>query len=437
MEVINNTPYVFLPFDCSPAPDSPALSLIVKGTFRLRPDEPAIAAGKNDQAQPAGDEMHMDDLGRSLRYSSDLVALKLKGEAFVTAVCHTPDGRPRASCDVGIKIGPIQKTLRVTGDRLWTRGTAGNPVIGTPTPFESMPLRWERAFGGLSFSANPLGRGAEPAPDDSGKVVHALPNIEYLDKRIADIKDLPPPAGVGPISPMWSPRVEKQGTRDQRWAMFRAPLPPKDFDPAFYNAAPLDQQLPEGFFRGDEAIVMTGLHKQLPVYRSSLPNKRLRLFLLVRQPKDEHGKVPEPRWVDVEMKLDTVHVDMEAERLVLVWRRPIKTKHRAHPEIEAAYITEEDLASEPLSADAHFKRFQELRGPKEPSTGAAMAAEVDAQMAEATKILKDAKVDPKVIAQVEGNKDPHAVFKILMDHAEEKIREINEMAAAFRARGGG
>ena len=72
---------------------------------------------------------------------------------------------------------------------------------------------------------------------------------------------------------MWEPRLGRQGTRDQRWAMFRAPLPPQDFDPRFANAAPDDQQLPEGFFRGDETVTLTGLHRSCPVYEAMLPGQ--------------------------------------------------------------------------------------------------------------------------------------------------------------------
>lgn len=428
MEVVNATPYVLLPFDYSPAPSMPALSLIVKGTFALRPDQPAVAVDKAKQRQIMADDVHMDDIGRSLRYASDLVPIKVRGEVLVHAVCYTPDGRPRTSCDVSIAVGPIQKALRITGDRAWSRDAQGQPIVGRTQPFESMPIRWERAFGGLSSPHNPLGRGIEPWPDDAGKLIHYLPNIEPREKRVADPAERPPPVGLGPISPMWEPRLSQQGTRDQRWAMFRAPLPPKNFDPRFFNAAPEDQQLAEGYFWGDEPIVMTGLHKEIPVYRTSLPGKRLRVFLLIRQPKGAPS-----RFTEVHMNLDTVHIDMEAEQLVLAWRRPIMTKSVAHPEIEACYVTEEDLASEALSPEAHEARFRELRGPQDPPLGAAAAKEIEEQTAEAKRILRESNADPNVVAKIEQMKDPQEIFKALMDYAKEQIGEIERMTATFKA----
>ncbi|MEO5727202.1 MAG: DUF2169 domain-containing protein [Byssovorax sp.] len=427
MQIINTTPYVFLPLDTSPAPTMPALSLIVKATFALRHEQPALAVAKDAQQQLSGDEPYLDDLGRSLRYSNDLVPTKLRGEALVTATSYPPDGLARTACDVGIAIGPIEKTLRITGDRAWFRDANGQMTIGRAQPFESMQVRWERAFGGMNLSVNPMGRGIEAWPDELGRPIHHLPNIEYLDKHVETLKDRPPPAGFGPISPMWEPRAGRQGTRDQRWATFRAPLPPKDFDPLFYNAAPEDQQLPEGYFVGDEAVTLSGLHKELPVYGTSLPGKRLRLFLLIRQPKEAPSL-----FAEVEMFLDTVHIDVDAEQMVLLWRRPFPVASRAHTEIEACYITEEELADEPATLAAHRARFDALRGPTAPPLHEAVNAEVDAQVAEAKKVLRDGGVDPKLIAKLDGVRDPQEIFKILMDGAQKQTSEIERMTATFK-----
>ena len=461
MKLFNATPYVLLPFESTSDPAQPELTLVVKGTFKLRQDQPAIAVDKEQQQPPRGDDMHMDDIGRSLRYSTDLAPMKVRGEAMVHAVCHVTDGRARTSCDVSMEVGAIKKKLRVTGDRAWV--TEPRVVMTRPHPFESMPIRWERAFGGLSLQNNPLGRGAEPEPDDDGRSIHRLPNVEYIDRLVPRPGDRPPPAGFGPLSPMWQPRLGRQGTRDQRWAMFRAPLPPKDFDPLCHNAAPEDQQLPKGYFRGDEPIVMAGLSRQWPVFRSALPGKRLRLFLLVAKPPAKEGEIagaveaeekaegaesegaPE-RFVEIQMNLDTVHIDMEAESLVLLWRRQIPAlSDPAHPEFEAIYLSEEELSAEPSSREACFARLNEMRAPpkppavkpeeppKEPGLTKEQAAAVEQQMGAVKKILKDANVDPKILEQVEATKDPEEVFKILMERAQEKIHEIERMTATLQS----
>ncbi|NUP12250.1 MAG: DUF2169 domain-containing protein [Polyangiaceae bacterium] len=425
MELVNTTPYRFHAFDCSMGPTLPALSLIVKGTFRLKADEAAEALGEKEQQGFRGDETYMDDLGRSLSYATDLVAFKARGEVTVSATCYAEGGRPRAECDVAIGVGPIHKTLRVSGDRRWSKGGARS--IGPTQPFESMSLRWERAFGSLSFGANPLGRGVEPSSPDPADDAIYLPNVEYPQRRVTSANDRPPPAGFGPVSPNWLPRAQRQGTRDQRWAAFRAPLPPLDFDARFYNAAPDDQQLDEGtFFRGDEPVTLTNLHRELPQFSSRLPGKRLRVFLSLRGPGES------PRFVEAPMCLDTVAIDAEKDELVLVWRRPVKVSSPAHPEIEAVYIAEEDLATEPLSPAEHYARYRTLR-PVKLSEAEAMQAEMDAQMAEANKVLRESNVDPKLTKQVEETKDPKDVLTILMQFAQLKILELEAATAKLKS----
>jgi hypothetical protein len=418
MDVANTTPYAFHPLDATALPTSPALTLIVKGVFELVHGQPAKA--KSDAPDILGDDAHLDDIGRSLRYASDLVPLKLRGEVLVNAVCYPPDGRPRTAMDVSIAVGPIKKTLRVSGDRVWTGAT-----IGRTLPFETMPLRWERAFGGLNPPENSLGRGIDAEPDEAGGSARYLPNVEYFDQRVTTSKDRPRPAGFAPISPMWEPRRGRQGTRDQRWAAFRAPLPPKDFDPRYYNAAPDDQILPEehgeGFFRGDEKITLTALHKEHPVLESSLPGKRLRVFVKKRK------NVEDGAFVEVDMRLDTVHLDPDKGEMTLVWRRPIAIAGNAKLEIESIYIAEEDLASEPQSVDVHLAAFLALRPPKKPREDEAAVG-----IAEAMKVLKQGKADPKLVAELEQTKDPAKIFGRLMDHAQDQIRALEEMTAKAR-----
>src|SRR5271163_2344495 len=48
-------------------------------------------------------------------------------------------------------------------------GALGRLGPGRIAPFTAIPIRWELAFGGMSFLQNPLGRGMEPIPDDEGR----------------------------------------------------------------------------------------------------------------------------------------------------------------------------------------------------------------------------------------------------------------------------
>lgn len=51
------------------------------------------------------------------------------------------------------------------------------------------------------------------------------------------------PAGFGPLGKAWAPRLALAGTYDARWLDERHPRLPEDFDFAYWNGAPADQQI--------------------------------------------------------------------------------------------------------------------------------------------------------------------------------------------------
>ena len=106
---------------------------------------------------------------------------------------------------VELAVGPRARRLVVVGDRVWRRdGTAT-----APRPFESMPLTYERAFGGgvrsrggHAHPLNPHGRGLVVA-DDGARV--RLPNLEWEDDRVRTWRCRPEVAGFAPMSGLLQP----------------------------------------------------------------------------------------------------------------------------------------------------------------------------------------------------------------------------------------
>src|ERR1700722_14935976 len=71
----------------------------------------------------------------------------------------------KAGCsqqDVGLCVGSLRKVVRVIGDRYWLK-TFGMAFMSPPEPFESIPLIYERAFGGWDRSnPDPKAHAFEP-----------------------------------------------------------------------------------------------------------------------------------------------------------------------------------------------------------------------------------------------------------------------------------
>ena len=331
-------------------------TVALKAAYRLVPDGIVVP----DEEQPpiaSGDDPA--EAGTAPRYACDFVPYKPRADFLVAGTAHAPGGKPVSACRVSIAIGEHRKSLAVLGDRRWTMGPFGAHP-GESVPFATMPLGYERAFGGPSDRRNPVGCGADVRPG------RPLPNIERLDDLIQQSLDRPDPAGFGPLGMMWQPRIGKAGTYDAIWQNRRWPWFPADFDWAFFNAAPADQQFP--FFRGDEALAFENLHPEHALYRSRLPGLVARMFIARAA---ENG---EESFEEVRSRLDTAWVDVAAERLVLVWRGVIRVRSPRLHEIAAICTTLEplDMTAE---IEAHRAQFTVLRDTEERARDTEMAAQ--------------------------------------------------------------
>lgn len=245
-----------------------------------------------------------DELGKDAML--DACMPKLRSELLVTGKCFAAQGSLATASAVRVKIGRIDKTLYVIGDRTWSRGAPTNPE-----PFNEMPIVYERAFGGEGYAMNPVGRGYAPVRTDKGEV-HPLPNIEDPKQLIRAPKDRPPPSGLGAYDIMWPQRFSKAGTYDEKWLKDLFPGFAADTDLAMFNAAPLDQQF-DGAWSGEEAFSFENMHPTKKVIEGRLPGVLARCFITQKTPAGEVFR-------EIEMRLDTVHMFPHAERGILLFR---------------------------------------------------------------------------------------------------------------------
>jgi hypothetical protein len=209
---------------------------------------------------------------------TDLPLLRHATDVLVSAHAHAPSGRRTPSVDVSLRTGPIDKTLRVWGDRIGRRD--GSP--GTAEPFLTMPVTYLRALGGPDARAPERGVHADTAANPCGVGVAwqpaslagcALPNCEFVTAAGRSAAG-GAPAGFGPIAPAWASRARFAGTYDAPWESERAPLVPDDLDDRFFQSAPSDQQVPQ-FLRGGEAVELLNLSPE-GLLQFALPRVELR-----------------------------------------------------------------------------------------------------------------------------------------------------------------
>ena len=251
--------------------------------------------------------------GSSLRYDLDLVRTKPGTDVVLHGYAHAPGGRPVQFVDSSLVVGSLSKQLRVFGDRSW-RETLSDVYPSEPQPFVSLPIRYERAWGGTLPKSeardpfNPGGIGADAVP---GKPVA---NVEYPGKPIRSPRHQGPPAGFGPIPGHWQPRAKLAGTYDAAWRKERQPLVPKDFHDAYFRCGPADQQF-NGFLQGGEEVDLRNLTPE-GFLRFRLPRISLGFSTRIAGGIEHHRG-----------QLYTVIIEPEERRLIMVWQTALPCHH--------------------------------------------------------------------------------------------------------------
>ncbi|MFO0551741.1 MAG: DUF2169 domain-containing protein [Polyangiaceae bacterium] len=328
----------------SRTPRKYSLTIIVKGTFELRRSGPAVL---RDEAAPLQGDVRVDpdDPASSLAYASDFAIEKPRADVTLVGSARAAKDEPTAMMVVRFQFGAeaFDRTIRVFGDRV-LEPTAHR--YRAPQPFTRMALQWENA---VQDPQNPVGRSTR-APTTPAKV--ALPNLETTEQSQSDSTAI----CFAPIDASWPPRRVRLGTFDDGWLADRWPFFPADFDPAFFQSAPREQQVDR--IRGDEPYRLEGLVTGEPVFEGRLPGVRARAFL---QRSNAGGE----GFSEVPLVLDTVHFDTDAATVTLVWRAVVATADVRASDLTALYVRHEPLSGPSLPLESIHQDYLRTRRARE------------------------------------------------------------------------
>jgi len=248
-----------------------ALYTIVKASFIFNGNWTLA----DQQVPPQDADEYLGEPGlSSISIGSDFQTCKLNSDIVMVGDAIAPNNQQTTAMRVKLSVGKVSQSVQVFGDRIWDDGR-----ITSPQPFVSMPMIYERAFGGrhqldsdnyLAEERNPVGCGFAGKRTRQEMDGLPLPNIEFPEQLVSKIGDNPSPAGFGVCGPEWLPRREFSGSYDEEWHTHRAPYLPLDFDRRFYNVAHPKLIYP-GFLQGGESIQIIGMNAagelnfQLPI----------------------------------------------------------------------------------------------------------------------------------------------------------------------------
>ena len=337
-----------------------SLVVVIKGTFRLphQGEEPELAS---EQAPLIDADQFTGEPGFSAPlYEYDYAPVKSRCDVLLNGSAYASVGGTARRLAVSLRVGSLFKSFDVIGNRHWVGAVVG-VVASPPEPFRSMPISYDRAFGGIDAAHPDPARHRYYERNHAGVGFHQntgrefidgtpLPNTEESGQTVVDPRGNYRPMAFGSIARAWQPRVKFAGTYDQNWLDTIFPFLPPDFDNRYYQAAPEDQQI--DYPQGGEEIILENLTPS-GYLAFHLPTLNVPV-VYYRRDAENH---------ETHAVIDTLMIEPDLDRFSITWRSSLPLRRNM-------FEIEQVLAGEmPRS----WHRARELGKTYYPSLGALVA----------------------------------------------------------------
>lgn len=304
--------------------------LAVKASFVLAP--------QGIDTTPKPGEFCMADLPRkpdqamfsSLQQAGDAILGKPGADLYFTGQARRAYPAQRWPVSVGLMSAGkplVEYHCMAVGPRVWQHGLLSGWSASEPEATQAVPIQYELAYGGAkrlpeqapedweTFEPNPSGSGfsfegysrsdTPAAPQwESGGLLASIKTAELV--------------GLGPVARPWASRSQYAGTYDDAWERMRQEQQPvvdypKDFDMRFFQCAHPRLQTAAPL-RGDERLRLSGLLEHNNDLVTRLPAWRVHATCHSDATEEKKGVLTRS------LPLDTVHIDLDQQRVNLVWR---------------------------------------------------------------------------------------------------------------------
>lgn len=300
------------------------LVVIVKGTFDF-PNKPTDVPKLSAKQMPlvTADVFTGEPGFSSVVYESEYAPRKLRCDVLLNGSAYAPNGKPAPRVTVSLRVGTVNKSFDVVGNRTWNStllGLGSSPIA----PFTVMPFSYDVAFGGIdktvtdpdkqkSYLPNHVGKGYHDNINPTAIVGQPLPNTEETGKPITSPRGTYKPMAFGSLARVSPERVKYAGTYDQKWLNNVSPFLPSDFQEEYFQSAPVDQQME--YLQGEEEVELTNLTPQ-GVTRFKLPSYDIPIEFSRR----DGSRTDQPTVID------TVLIEPDLNRLTMIWRTSLPLK---------------------------------------------------------------------------------------------------------------
>lgn len=294
----------------------------IKGTYQLTPEGGVPKLAEQQAELVLADEFTGEPGLSAPLYEIDYSPIKHQCDVLLNGSAYAPKGQSVPRIDVGLAIGSIKKTFEVVGNRIWVADKLGYNA-SPPQNFTQMPIGYDNAYGGTddtvpdknqAYMKNPIGQGYQYHTAAKHLNKKPLPNTQQKKHPIKSPLGKYQPMAFGSIGRHWEPRYKYAGTYDDAWMEDTFPFLPKDFNEAYFQAAPADQQMP--YPSGGERISLLNLSPHNKVVHIELPKLDMPVVFFKRDYQREHKQAV----------VDTILIEPDRNRMMLTWRTRLALK---------------------------------------------------------------------------------------------------------------
>lgn len=298
--------------------------VVAKATFDIPEPGRSLRLSKKQAPLVMADEFTGEPGYSATLYEVDYAPFKPKCDVLFNGSAYAPRGRTAEYVDVSLSVGEMTKSFSVVGNRHYGAASYVSFIPSAPEPFEKLPFSYDNAWGGCdapeddpengkAFMGNPVGCGYYPISVGPALEGKPLPNTFEKGRPIDSPSGSHKPMALGVVSRHAEHRSKWAGTYDEAWQENVFPFLPRDFDERYYQAAPEDQQI--DYPVGGEEIQLVNLS---PHGRTSF--KLPSIDIPVEFTTNEFDRIEQMA------KLDTILIEPDLNRFILVWRTSIQLK---------------------------------------------------------------------------------------------------------------
>lgn len=249
MNFQNHTPFAALSWDTVQSEDRWSVTSIARVKYDLVQSDSKNKfelVFSKDQEELFDTDVYYDEVGKSsVQYESDYIAFKPTTDIVINANAISANKDGDKLWQTCVKVynekgnNVIDYALEIKSKKIYHK--AG--IIWTPTIRKKekiIPIIYEKAYGGsiqnkkeehvYTSMYNPIGCGIKKIKD-AKEYINSV-QIKYLNNKE---KNIPP--GYGFIDKSWQSRVDYLPNYNDEWLENIHPLPPKDFNEYYYQAA--------------------------------------------------------------------------------------------------------------------------------------------------------------------------------------------------------